>query len=51
MPQTGGNINSYYNFAKTCTSTYNTKIDYADLALAVLSWSCSAIKKAKDGNI
>jgi hypothetical protein len=36
MPWTSMKISSYYNFAKTYVSSYNAKIDCADLAIAVL---------------
>ena len=36
MTWTNDKISSYHKFAKTYVSTYNTKIDCADLAIAVL---------------
>lgn len=36
MPWTSKKISRYYNYAKTYVSSYNEKIDCADLAIAVL---------------
>lgn len=36
MPWTNEKISSYYSFAKTYVSSYNSKIDCADLAIAAL---------------
>lgn len=36
MPWTNDKISNYHNYAKTYISSYNTKIDCADLAIAAL---------------